>query len=392
VEYDFDEIINRRGTNAVKWEAADLLRKFGLTDRFDSDTIPLFIADMDFQCPEPVLEALHTRVDQGMFGYTTHLTSPNYIEAIQGWFERRHDWKIKGESIVYTPGTVEGLDALIRAFSKEGEGVIVQRPVYTPFMSTIERNGRKVVSNSLVENDQYYTIDFDDLEEKAKDPKNTLFLLCSPHNPVGRVWRPDELIKMAEICIANDVVLVSDEIHGDLIRTDQTHYPICGLVDDDRLISCTSINKTFNTAGLHCSNIVIENREWRERFVLLLGMKMPSPFAITALIASYNHGEPWLGEVNNYIDANLEYLDVFFREKMPEVKYRIPEGTYIAWVDFRGYGLSSDEVHERIYHRANVVLQDGEFFGDEGAGFQRICVPSPRGLLKEAMERIASEF
>ncbi|HRW04824.1 MAG TPA: MalY/PatB family protein [Caldilineaceae bacterium] len=390
--YDFDEVIDRRGTHSVKWDAGELLKQFGLTERFDEETIPLFVADMDFACPEPVLAALHERVNTRMFGYSLHSASPDYHEAIQGWFRRRHDWTIDTESIVYSPGTVEALDAMVRAYTETGEGVIIQRPVYAPFTQAIERNGRCVVNNALMNHDGYYTIDFADLEAKAREPQNKLFILCSPHNPVGRVWTPDELTQMAHICLANDVVLVADEIHGDILRKGQTHYPICTLVDDDRLISCTAINKTFNVAGLHCSNIIINNEAMRTKFVDALGFKTPSPFAISALIAAYNHGEEWLAQVNAYIDDNLVYLEQFLQEHMPQVRYRIPEGTYIGWLDFRAYGLSSKEVHERIYQKANVVLEDGEMFGAEGEGFQRICVPSPRSVLTTALTRIAAQF
>ena len=392
MKYNFDEVINRRGTNCIKWDGGMLLKQFGVTEHFDDDTLSLFLADMDFPCPEPVLKALHDRVDQKMFGYTMHLTSPDYAEAVQGWFKRRHDWEIDADSIVYSPGTVEAINALVRAFSEEGDGVIVQRPVYDPFMRAAESNGRRVVSNSLINDDGYYRIDFDDFEEKARDPGNTLFILCSPHNPVGRVWTPEELTRMAEICLANDVILVSDEVHGDIVRKGQTHYPIQTLVDDDRLIACTAINKTFNTAGLHCSNIIVNDKDVRERFSAEMGMKMPTPFAISALIAAYNEGEEWLAQVNAYIDGNLHFLDDFIRDEMPKVSYQIPEGTYIGWLDFRGYGLTSDEVHQKIYVDANVVLEDGQRFGPEGEGFQRICVPSARSVLKEAMERIAAQF
>jgi len=392
MKYNFDKIINRKGTNSLKWEAGDLLKKFGITERFDDETISLFVADMDFQCPQPVLKSLKKRVDQMMFGYSTHLTNNEYFDAVQGWFKRRHDWDINRESIIYCPGTVEALHILIRSFSEPGDGIIIQRPVYRPFMTSVEQNNRIVVSNSLINNAGYYTIDFDDLEQKAKDPNNTMFILCSPHNPVGRVWKKEELTKMAEICIENNVVLISDEIHGDLIRKGQTHYPICTLIDNDLLISCTAINKTFNTAGLHCSNIIINNEEMRKKFRRNLGMKLPTPFAISALIAAYNEGEEWLEQVNEYIDGNLIFLVNFLKENMPKVKCLIPEGTYIAWMDFSAYGLSSKEVHDRIYNKANVVLEDGELFGPEGAGFQRICIPCPRSILEEALERIYGEF
>ncbi|MFN8443800.1 MAG: MalY/PatB family protein [Caldilineaceae bacterium] len=390
--YNFDEVIERRGTHSVKWDSGELLKQFGLTERFDEETIPLFVADMDFACPEPMLEALRQRVNTRMFGYSNHLASPEYQEAIQGWFSRRHDWVIDAASIVYSPGTVEALDALVRAYSEPGDGVIIQRPVYAPFTRVIEGNHRVVVNNALLNNDGYYTIDFDDFEEKTRDPHNKLFILCSPHNPVGRVWTPNELTQLANICLANDVVLVADEIHGDLIRKGQTHYPICTLVDDDRLISCTAINKTFNVAGLHCSNIIVNNPAMRQKFIDTLGFKTPNPFAISALIAAYNQGEEWLAQANGYIDGNLNFLAQFLKEHMPAVRFRIPEGTYIGWLDFRGYELSSAEVHRRIYQAANVVLEDGEMFGPEGTGYQRICTPSPRSILATAMERIAAQF
>ena len=390
--YNFDEIISRKGTHSVKWEAGELLKQFGITERFDDDTISLFVADMDFPCPQPVIDALHARVDRLMFGYSTHKTSPDYTEAVQGWFQRRHGWEIAEEAIVYSPGTVAAINTAVRAYTEEGDGVIIQRPVYSPFTTAITGNNRVVVNNSLVNNDGYYTIDFDDLEAKARDPRNKLFILCSPHNPVGRVWTPEELIRMAEICLANDVLLISDEIHGDLVRKGVTHYPICTLVDDERLIACTATNKTFNMAGLHCSNIIINSGDLREKYMAKLGFSQPTPFAITALIAAYNEGEEWLAQVNDYIDDNFTFLCDFLTEHMPQVKFRIPEGTYIGWMDFSGYGLSPEEVHDRIYNRANVTLEDGKLFGDEGLDFQRICIPSPRPMLRQAMERIADQF
>ncbi len=392
MKYNFDEIISRKEPHSVKWEAGELLKQFGITERFDDETISLFVADMDFQCPQPVLDALHARVEMKMFGYSIHKTTSDYDEAIQGWFKRRHNWEISAESIIYCPGTVHAINIAIKAYTKVGDGIIIQQPVYTPFMRSIEGNQRKVVNNSLIRNDGYYTIDFDDLEQKAQEPNNTMFILCSPHNPVGRVWTPDELIRMATICLDNDVTIIADEIHGDLVRKDVRHYPLCTVVDDDRIVACTATNKTFNMAGLHCSNIIIHNKEMRNAFTAELGFNLPSPFTISALIAAYNEGEDWLAQVNEYIDGNLTFMQEFLREHMPKVRFIIPEGTYIGWLDFSAYGLSPEEVHDRIYNRANVVLEDGHRFGPEGADFQRICVPSPRPLLQQALERIADQF
>ena len=388
----FDEIINRHGTNSIKWEAGDLLKKFGITQRFDKDSIPLFVADMDFACPQPVVDALHRRVDQRIFGYTWYGTSPDYIEAIQHWFRRRQGWEIKAEDIVYSPGTVHALDIAVKAFTSPGDGIIIQRPVYAPFTRVVEDNGRVIRNNELVNNDGYYTIDFDDLEGIAGEKSTTMMILCSPHNPVGRIWNPDELKKMAEICQNNNVILVSDEIHGDLIRKDQTFYPIANMADTENMIICTAINKTFNLAGLHCSNIVITNPVLLEKYQKHMGMQFPSPFTISALIAAYNESEDWLEELNDYIDENFNYLEQFLSEQMPRVKFWKPEGTYIAWLDFSAYEFTPEEIHDRIYNKANVVLEDGKMFGEGSEQFQRICLPTPRSLLIKAMERIAIEF
>lgn len=392
MKYNFDQLIDRRNTNSVKWDSGELLKQFGITERFDEDTISLFVADMDFPCPEPVVQAIKQRVDKKIFGYSSHLQDDRYFEAIQNWFSQRHQWSINREWIVWSPGTVEAIHLAVNAFTKKGEGVITQQPVYRPFMTVVAGNERQIINNQLINVDGYYHIDFDDFERKAKDPNNTLFILCSPHNPVGRVWRPEELKKMAEICLENNVLLIADEIHGDLIRKESVHYPIQTIVDDDRLIALTAINKTFNVAGLHCTNAVIKNENIRNQFMKTMGMKLPSPFSIEALIAAYNEGEDWLKQVNEYITGNFKFLKDFLERHLPFVKFQIPEGTYIGWMDFSGSGLSAKEVHQKIYIDANVVLEDGEMFGSGGEGFQRICVPSPRPLIREAMERIADQF
>lgn len=392
MKYNFDEIINRKGTSAIKWDAGELLKKIGFTERFDEETIPLFVADMDFPLPQPMLDALHKRVDQKMFGYTSHESSAEYFAAIQGWFQRRFDWNIKREEIIYSPGTVHALNIAVKALTESGDGIIIQRPVYPPFTSAIEGNGRIVKNNELIHNNGYYTINFDDLEEKAKDENTSMMILCSPHNPVGRIWSPDELTQIAKICNENNVILVSDEIHGDLIRQDKVFYPMANVADIENMLICTAINKTFNVAGLHCSNIIIKNKELREKFSKTMGVQSPSPFAISALIAAYNEGEEWLDQLKEYIDGNFDFLEKFLKERMPKVKYWRSEGTYIAWLDFSEYGLSPEEVHKRIYIDANVVLEDGKMFGEASADFQRICLPTPRSILQEALERIAKEF
>jgi len=226
MKYNFDEIINRRGTDSVKWDAGELLKKFGITERYDEETIPMFVADMDFATPPHVQDALRQRVDQKMFGYTTHSFSKDYINAIQRWFKRRQNWDIDEESIIFSPGTVHAITIAVKAFTKSNEGVIIQRPVYSPFTRVIEGNNRVVINNELINDEGYYSIDFDDLEKKASLENTTMMILCSPHNPVGRIWKPEELKRIAEICKNQNLVLISDEIHGDLIRSDQQFFAL----------------------------------------------------------------------------------------------------------------------------------------------------------------------
>lgn len=390
--YNFDKLINRRGTGSIKWDGAELVKKFGISERFDEDSIPLFVADMDFPCPQPVVNALQKCVDRQIYGYSTHLAHPEYFEAIQGWFRRHYSWEIDKEHIVYSPGTVEALYIAVKAFTKPGEGVILQSPVYRPFYSSITDNGRNVVNNPLKNEEGFYRIDFEDLEKKAADPQTKLLLLCSPHNPVGRIWNNEELDKMADICQMHDVIMVADEIHGDLIRQNAVFIPLRMVSAYKKIISLTAINKTFNVAGLHCTNVIIEDARIRKAFNKELGMKLPSPFAMEALIAAYNEGQEWLDQLKNYIDGNFDFLKNFLATRMPEVLFSIPEGTYMGWMDFRGYGLDPKEVHRRIYVEANVILEDGDMFGTEGTGFQRICLPTPRSILEEALERIAKQF
>ncbi|OIK09189.1 aminotransferase [Bacillus sp. MUM 116] len=392
MKYNFDEVVNRRGTYSLKWDGEKLIKGMGLTSRYDEETIPLFTADMDLPVPQPLINALHNTVDHRIFGYS--IFPEEYFAAIQHWFKKRHDWDIKKEEMIYSPGTVHALNKAVQAFTNPGDGVIIQRPVYPPFTAVIEANHREVMNNALKPDDEgYYQIDFEDFEEKAKQEKTKMFILCNPHNPTGRIFKPGELQKLADICQKHHVLIVADEIHGDLIRHDQTFIPIAKAVDNvNHIITFTAINKTFNVAGLHCTNVIISNSDLRKTFNNVLGMHLPSPFTVSALIAVYTEGEEWLEQLKEYIDGTMEWVLKFLAERMPKVKVRIPEGTYIMWMDFSGYGLTPEEVHERIYTKANVILEDGNLFGEEGLSYQRICIPSPRPLIKEAFERIAREF
>ncbi len=392
MKYNFDEIVNRRNTYSVKWDGGKLIKEMGLTERYDEETLPLFTADMDFPVPQPLIDALHKTVEHKIFGYS--IFPDEYYQAVQHWFKKRHEWEIKQEEIIYSPGTVHALNIAVRAFTEPGDGIIIQRPVYPPFTSAIEKNGREVRNNALIcDEEGYYSIDFEDFEAKAKEESTKMFILCNPHNPTGRIFHAEELKKLSSICAENNVLIIADEIHGDLIRRDQLFTPIAKASDNcDHIITCTAINKTFNVAGLHCTNMIISNPELRKTFSEVMGFQLASPFTISALIAVYNEGEEWLEQLKDYVDETMDYVKNFLTENMPKVKMRIPEGTYIMWMDFSGYGITPEEVHDRIYNRANVLLEDGKMFGEEGLHYQRICIPSPRPIIKEAFERIAREF
>lgn len=393
MKYDFDRIINRAGTQAEKWDAPNFLLENNITQRIDKDTIPMFVADMDFESPEPVVRAVRERANDLMYGYSVYRADSRYTDAIVNWFSRRLDWHIQPEHIAYSPGTVNGLFALVRQLTNKGDGIIIQKPVYTPFIAAVLQNKRRVMDNHLINNDGYYTIDFEDLEKKASEPTTTMMILCNPHNPVGRIWSNEDLIRIAGICQKYQVILVADEIHGDLIRNDQTFTPIATLMDNhDQLITCTAVNKTFNLAGLAMANMVIPNEKYRKRFYADTRHAEPSVFGISALIAAYNEGEEWLEQLKTYLDGHVDYIADFLKTNLPKVKFVKPEGTYIAWMDFSAYGLTEAEIYERIYLKANVILQEGRRYSPQESLFQRMCFPTPKPLLEEALNRIAREF
>jgi cystathionine beta-lyase len=398
MKYNFDEIIDRRDDKysySVKWSKNPMLADMLGVNKIDEHTIPVFVADMDFRCAQPIIDALHGVAAHGVFGYSAHWEADNYFESIINWFKHRRNWDIKPEEILYINGTVEALKQIIVAVTEPGDGVIIQPPVYGPFSSIIQSTNRTIINNRMIEGDNgYYSIDFSNLEEVARDPKTKLLLLCNPQNPVGRIFNDDELRELSRICLENNVIIAADEIHGDLIRRDAEFHPMASIVDDtSNLITCTAVNKSFNLAGLHCTNLIIPNPELRDRITTSLGLILPSPFTIAAVIAAYNEGEEWLEQLIDYLDGNIDWVLHFLAERMPKVKCRRPEGSYILWMDFRAYDLTPEDIHDRIYNKANVLLEGGLMFDpDHGGGFERICLPSPRSVIQEAFERIASQF
>jgi len=384
--YDFDTLVSRENTNSVKWDcipAGD--------DSVKDKLLPLWIADMDFVCAAPIVEAMRRRVDRRIFGYSMPYTD-EYLEAVTGWFRRRAGWDIDRESVVVAPGIVPALGILLRSLTNEGDGIIIQTPVYYPFGQKIANNGRRVVTSSLINSDGFYAMDFDDLEEKAKDPKSTMMILCNPHNPVGRVWTPEELSAVAEICLKHDVLLVSDDIHCDLVRETSRYTPVGTLNDDERIITCTAASKTFNLAGLQTSNIIMKDKRqrelWRREAQDRCGLYGCNPMGIVAPQAAYSEGGPWLDQVNAYISANLEFVGEFVAEHLPKARYWFPEGTYFAWLDLREYGHTAEQLEELMIYRAHVALDEGYIFGEEGQGFERINVACPRSILRDCLERM----
>ena len=377
MKYDFDEIIPRRGSNSVKWDAAA-----------NEHVLPLWVADMDFRTAPSVIEALERRVQHGIFGYTK--VPQAYFDAITGWFERRHNFTFRREWTLYTTGVLPALSAIIRALTVPGDKIIAQTPVYNCFFSSIRNNGCELSSNQLIYNHGIYIIDFDDLERKASDPCAKLLLLCSPHNPAGRVWNREELTRIGKICIENDVTVISDEIHCDLVYEGFRHIPFASLSDDFLLqsVTCTAPSKTFNIAGLQCANIHTADETIRKKIDKALNINEVcdiNSFAVEALIAAYNHGEEWLEELKKYLYANFLYVKDFFEKHLPQFLVLPLEATYLVWVDCSVLQRSSTEISEMLLEREKLWVNAGAMYGAGGENFIRLNIACPRSLLIEAL-------
>jgi cystathionine beta-lyase len=386
MDYDFNKIIDRQGTNSVKWSPDFLEKMFG-----SGDLLSMWVADMDFRCPQPVVDALVERAQHGIYGYSEREDS--YFESIIAWNKRRNDWELEKEWILYTPGIVPAINYLIQAFCYSGDKVIIQNPVYYPFLNAIKNNGCHEALNPLIFDGDRYTIDFEDLEKQAKDPRVKMMILCSPHNPVGRVWTVEELTKVGEICLENNVIVVSDEIHSDLILEGNKHTPFAKISEAfaQNSITCTAPSKTFNLAGLQMSNIIIQNEQLRTKFSNILennSISIPNCFGIVALETAYNEGEEWLDQVLEYLNGNMQFIDAFVKERIPEIKFIKPEGTYLAWLDFSSLGLSEIELEKWMQNDVKLALDEGYIFGKGGEGFERFNVACPREILEEALTRI----
>ncbi len=382
----FDIIHERKGTGSEKWDMCDTLFK-------GEDLLPLWVADMDFRVPEQIRQALHKRIDHGIFGYSTYTDST--YQSVINWFSSRHKWTIEKDWIVFSPGVVPAINILIQSLPSTDDAILIQRPVYYPFMKVIESNGRRVVSSSLVQDSSgRYVMDFDDLESKIEENGVKTFILCSPHNPVGRVWQEEELSRLLEVCRKHDVLIISDEIHCDLIYRGHRHIPLQTIAKDyrDNIITCTAPSKTFNLAGLQTSNIIIPDKIKRKKFRLALlqnALMDPNSLGPVAMEAAYNNCAWWVDELMLYIEENLNFLKEFVKNRLPGVRVIEPEGTYLLWLDFRDVNPDHEEMTRLLIEKAGVAPDPGQIFGEEGNGFHRLNLACPRELLEKGLERIS---
>lgn len=386
--YKFDEIIDRSNTSSIKWDPEILLENFGV-----EDCLPLWVADMDFEVAPAIKEALVKVAEHGVYGYSG---TTKHMDAFVNWVDRRFDWQIQSEWLLNTPGVVNGFNVAIQTYTRPGDQVIIQRPVYYPFTDSIVNNGRRVSSNSLILNDEgRYEIDFEDFEMRAKDPNTTMFLLCSPHNPVSRLWTKEELAKMMQICLDNNVLVVSDEIHADLVMPGYKHYP-AATIDErylENLITLMAPSKTFNLAGMQLSYVVISDEIKRQQFTRMLeqaSIMIVNRFAFESATAAYNDSEDWLEAVIEYIHGNYEYVREYFKEELPDIGIHELEATYLVWMDFRSLDLTLDELSKVIFKDAKVGLDGGDWFGPEGEGFMRMNLACPREIIERACEAIVA--
>lgn len=382
MKYDFDEVISRRGTLSYKWDSAT-----------DAEVLPLWVADMDFRTSPAIIEALQRRVAHGIFGYTR--VPDAYYQAVTNWFARRHGWNIQREWMIYTSGVVPAVSAVIKALTVPGDKVLVQTPVYNCFFSSIRNNGCTLAASPLLRVGNTWQMDFEDLERKASDPDVKVFLLCNPHNPVGRVWTREELLKAGEICSRHGVTVVSDEIHCELVYPGHAYTPFASISGDfsARAIVCISPSKAFNIAGLQIANIVVPDEEVRRKIDKAININEVcdvNPFGVTATIAAYTEGEEWLNQLLAYLQANYKWMQDYCRTHLPDFPISNLEGTYLVWMDCSILHKTSDVLEQELLDESKLWLNAGTMYGAEGEGFMRWNIACPRSVLAEGLERFRS--
>lgn len=378
MKYDFDKITDRRASNSYKWDSAP------------EGVLPMWVADMDFRTAPAIIDALQKRVAHGIFGYTR--VPDAYYDAVTSWFSRRHGWDIDREWIIYTSGVVPAVSAVIKALTMPGDKVIVQTPVYNCFFSSIRNNGCEIVSNPLRRIGDIYEMDFDNLERCAADPRAKVMLLCNPHNPAGRVWTPDELTRLGNICLRNGVTVVSDEIHCELVYQGFKYTPFASLSDAflHRSVTCVSPSKAFNIAGLQIANIVAFDNDLRRRIDKAININEVcdvNPFGVAATIAAYNEGEEWLNQLVDYLHGNYEAMAEFCRRELPEFPIARLEGTYLVWMDCSSLGMPSEALEHALLEDARLWLNAGTMYGAEGEGYMRWNIACPRSVMLDGLNR-----
>jgi len=381
--YDFDKVIDRCGTESMKWVYPRKVLKV-------EDALPMWVADMDFESPPAVIEALRRRVDHGVFGYP--LVPPSFYEAAIEWLGRRHGWPVRKDWMALTPGIVPALNYCVRAFTGPGDPVIIQTPVYHPFYYAIENNGRRVVRNPLRFDGRRYTMDLEDLRTKI-DAAGRMLILCSPHNPTGRVWTREELEALGRIAVERDLLVVADEIHHDLVYRGHRHHVFSALAPElaQQTVTCIAPSKTFNVAGLSTAAVIASNPDLLKKFedeAERSGFDLGNALGIVAFEAAYAHGEDWLEALLAYLEGNVDLIETFVAERLPGVRFVRPEGTYLALLDCRGLEIEPARLNEYFLNRCRVYFTDGRIFGEEAAGFVRINFGCPRSVLREALERV----
>lgn len=379
-----DKLYNRKGTDCVKWDHKDFV-----DSRVSETALPLWLSDMEFKVADEITEALIKRVEHGFLGHS--MPGDSYFESVQGWYKRRFNWTISKDSIFYSPGVLPALGFILRGFTKKGEGVIIQEPVFYPFAELIEGTDRKIVNNQLINNDENYSIDFIDLENKLKDPNNTMLILCSPHNPVGRVWTKDELKKIVDLCQENDVLIFSDELHCDLTRANVTHHPLKTISDYSKIITAVALGKTFNVGGVPISQIIIDDEElkqiWHKETRKKHYISFAPPLDMVLTETAYNKCEYWVDEVMEYVEQNFDFLVDYLNKHLPKVKYKKPEGTFLAWINFGAY-IDYEKLFELLITKYDLLIENGHVFGKSGAGYFRMTVACPQSMLEEGLNRI----
>ena len=383
MKFNFDKIIDRTNNFSAKW--SEMNKNFGT-----NDLLPMWVADMDFLTAPCVMEALKDRLEQGIFGYTTRPSS--YNESIVNWLDNRFSWKINQEWLMFSPAVITSISLLIQNLTQKNDKIMIQEPVYSPFHSIVESNERNLVISPLVKlDDGSYVMDYEDIEAKIKDVK--VFILCNPHNPVGRVWTREELTRLGEICLKHNVLVISDEIHSDIILKNHKHTPFASISKEFRenTITCMAPTKTFNLAGLQSSFLVISNPYYYEvmdKAFSILDIKRNNAFSLVATEAAYNYGEDWLYELIKYIEDNVDFAIDYIKNYMPQLKVKKPEGTYLLWVDFSNLNVDKKDLKNALINKGRIALSDGSSFGIGGAGYYRINLACPRSMVLEGLKRI----